>query len=252
MPWEPPSRAGPGAGLHHGRAVAAGAPGRRAARASTAQAATPGSPLELYRALLALRRATPALHAGTYRPSTPAPDVFAFVREHEGSALLVGAQLRAVPAAAARGDGRGAAVDARRPVDRRARRRTRRGSSARLGRSTAAAATRAAHAEPVRGVRRERAASPAARARRRRTGRRAPRRRRRGSVDLDRRARPSSWTATIVEPVPVAAVREHGRRARLEQRRASRSRAPGTRAGGGSAARTSSAASPGRAAARRR
>ena len=50
-----------------------------------------GDPLgaQLYRALIALRRAEPALREGTHRSLGAAPDVFAFLREHDGRRLLV-------------------------------------------------------------------------------------------------------------------------------------------------------------------
>jgi glycosidase len=55
-----------------------------------AQQADPGSLLNWYRGLIALRNAEPALALGRFKPLTPrdAP-IFAFTREHEGSALLV-------------------------------------------------------------------------------------------------------------------------------------------------------------------
>jgi alpha-glucosidase len=103
MPWQ---AAAPAAGfttgepwlpVHH-----------EAARfAVDAQAGDPGSPLALHRELLALRRATPALHAGTYRSLDAGPDVFAYVREHDGDRLVVAvnfaAEPRPLPAAAAGG-----------------------------------------------------------------------------------------------------------------------------------------------------
>ena len=49
----------------------------------------PASTLELYRALIALRRTEPALREGTHRSVDAAPDVFAFVREHDRRRLLV-------------------------------------------------------------------------------------------------------------------------------------------------------------------
>ena len=64
------------------------------------QLAEPGSLLTLYRRLLRLRRATPALHSGSYRP-LDVPDVFAFERAHgEDRALVLlnpGRQSQAVP-----------------------------------------------------------------------------------------------------------------------------------------------------------
>jgi alpha-glucosidase len=64
-----------------------------------AQAGEPRSALELYRALLALRRATPALRLGAYRSVDAAPDVFAYVREHEGERVLVAINFAPFPRA---------------------------------------------------------------------------------------------------------------------------------------------------------
>jgi alpha-glucosidase len=50
----------------------------------------PASMLTLVRALLALRRASPALNVGRYRAvPTATPDVFAYLREHAGQRMLV-------------------------------------------------------------------------------------------------------------------------------------------------------------------
>ena len=54
------------------------------------QQADPDSLLSLYKRLLAIRRATPALRRGAYHPLLPRPrDVMAFVREHDGQSILV-------------------------------------------------------------------------------------------------------------------------------------------------------------------
>ena len=53
------------------------------------QLAEPGSLLSLYRNLLRLRRATPALHSGSYR-ALDAGAVFAFERAHGGGRAIVG------------------------------------------------------------------------------------------------------------------------------------------------------------------
>jgi alpha-glucosidase len=54
------------------------------------QLADPASILNLYRRLLAYRKATPALQWGSYRPIDDAPEAcFVFVREAEGRRLLV-------------------------------------------------------------------------------------------------------------------------------------------------------------------
>jgi len=54
------------------------------------QSADPRSPLELFRALLRVRRAQPALVLGSYRSlDVAAEELFAFVREHEDERVLV-------------------------------------------------------------------------------------------------------------------------------------------------------------------
>ncbi len=61
-----------------------------ATRNVEAQSRDPESMLSLTRRLLALRRARPALHRGTYRPVDGVPDgVYAFRREHGPDRLLV-------------------------------------------------------------------------------------------------------------------------------------------------------------------
>ena len=57
IPWEPPSRAGAGAGFTTGKPWLPMDPGRRAASTPPRRRADPRSVLNLYRALLALRRA---------------------------------------------------------------------------------------------------------------------------------------------------------------------------------------------------
>jgi alpha-glucosidase len=57
----------------------------------------PASLLVLYRRLLALRRAEPALSVGEYRPLEAGRDLLAYVREHEGRRLLVGLNLGSHP-----------------------------------------------------------------------------------------------------------------------------------------------------------
>ncbi|MEA2219361.1 MAG: alpha-glucosidase [Solirubrobacteraceae bacterium] len=110
MPWAPPSQAGAGAGFGAGAGAAEPwLPVHPDAErlAASVQEQDPGSPLAFYRALLALRRATPALHAGTYRSVPAPPDVFAFVREHDGRRVLVALNFapfpRALPPEAAGG-----------------------------------------------------------------------------------------------------------------------------------------------------
>jgi len=55
--------------------------------------ADPRSTLSFVRALLALRRATPALHRGSYRAVDGAPDCFVFVREHGAARYVVALNL---------------------------------------------------------------------------------------------------------------------------------------------------------------
>ena len=66
--------------------LSADAPGKSV----DAQRADPASLLALYRRLLALRRARPALHAGTYAPLDRTPEhVFAFTRTDGADRVLV-------------------------------------------------------------------------------------------------------------------------------------------------------------------
>jgi alpha-glucosidase len=99
LPWQP----GPGTGFTSGRAWLPLHPDAERLAVSV-QEGDPASVLELYRTLLALRRRTPALHRGSYRSVHSAPDVFAFVREHEGARVLVALNFapfpRALPAEA--------------------------------------------------------------------------------------------------------------------------------------------------------
>jgi glycosidase len=57
------------------------------------QLGDPTSTLELYRHLLALRRRTPALHAGSIELATPDARVLAFQRDHRGSQVKVAVNL---------------------------------------------------------------------------------------------------------------------------------------------------------------
>ena len=66
-----------------------------AARNVAAQAADPRSMLSLYRALLALRRAEPALSVGRYIPVSADAAVLAYERRHEDARLLVALNLSA-------------------------------------------------------------------------------------------------------------------------------------------------------------
>jgi alpha-glucosidase len=106
MPWAAPTQAGSGAGFSDGEPWLPVHPDAERL-AVGAQAGEPASTLELYRALIALRRAEPALREGTHRSLDAAPDVFAFVREHDGRRLLVALNFapfpRPLPAQAAGG-----------------------------------------------------------------------------------------------------------------------------------------------------
>ncbi|HWE11302.1 MAG TPA: alpha-amylase family glycosyl hydrolase [Solirubrobacteraceae bacterium] len=92
IPWEP----GPAAGFTIGRPWLPTHPdaGRLAA---AVQRRDPASTLQLYRALIALRRATPALQHGSYRSIHAAPDVFAYAREHENERLLMALNFAPFP-----------------------------------------------------------------------------------------------------------------------------------------------------------
>lgn len=102
MVWTP----GPGAGFTTGTPWLPVHPDAERLAVSV-QAGDPASSLELYRALLALRRATPALQLGAYRSLDAAPDVFAYVREHDEQRIAVAANFapfpRPLPAAVAGG-----------------------------------------------------------------------------------------------------------------------------------------------------
>jgi alpha-glucosidase len=84
MPWEP----GPGAGFTTGEPwLPLGHDADR--RHVAAQRGDPRSLLSLYRALLALRRAEPALHAGDYEQLDAPKGVFAFERRAGDARALV-------------------------------------------------------------------------------------------------------------------------------------------------------------------
>jgi len=88
IPWEPPSRAGAGAGFTTGRPWLPVDPAAERVNAAT-QGDDAGSVLSLYRALLALRRAEPDLQAGDLRfLDAGDQDVLAYTRgEHHLVAL---------------------------------------------------------------------------------------------------------------------------------------------------------------------
>jgi alpha-glucosidase len=66
-----------------------------------------GSLYNLYRRLIALRRAHPALATGSYRPVTAEGDVLAYTREQGGERFVVALNFGAGPAAVALPDGQG-------------------------------------------------------------------------------------------------------------------------------------------------
>jgi alpha-glucosidase len=70
-----------------------------------AQTADPRSMLSLYRALLRLRRAQPALSVGNYVPVSATEGVLAYERRHAGTKLLIGLNFSADEQPLARGEG---------------------------------------------------------------------------------------------------------------------------------------------------
>src|SRR5262249_48283950 len=58
----------------------------------------PTSIYNLYRRLLSLRRSTPALTLGSYRPIVASGDLLLFAREHGSQRILVALNLRRRPA----------------------------------------------------------------------------------------------------------------------------------------------------------
>ena len=94
IPWQPPSKAGPGAGFTTGRPwlpLVAGAEELCVER----QAADPRSALSLFRALAALRAATPALQTGSQCTLDAGPDLLAWVREADDERVLGAANFGA-------------------------------------------------------------------------------------------------------------------------------------------------------------
>src|SRR5690606_24073382 len=57
----------------------------------------PHSMLSLYRRLLALRSAEPALHVGSYTPLPTTGAVLSYLREHDGTCFLVALNLSHAP-----------------------------------------------------------------------------------------------------------------------------------------------------------
>jgi alpha-glucosidase len=83
MPWT----GGTGRGFTTGRPWLPFAPDS-GTRNVAAQSGDPGSVLVTYRALLALRRASPALQVGASTEVVTGPDVYAWRREHDGQVFL--------------------------------------------------------------------------------------------------------------------------------------------------------------------
>jgi alpha-glucosidase len=110
IPWDPPSTVGPGAGFTTGDPWLPVAPDAERVAASV-QARDPASMLSLYRRLLALRRATPALLEGGYRSLDAGPDVYAYVR---GEAIAVALNFAGEPRPVG-ATGRGALLLSTRP-----------------------------------------------------------------------------------------------------------------------------------------
>jgi alpha-glucosidase len=92
IPWT----SGPGAGFTTGRPWLPTHPDAHRL-AVGAQEGDRASSLELYRRLISLRRATPALRDGSYRSLHAAPDVFAYVRQHQADRILVALNFAPFP-----------------------------------------------------------------------------------------------------------------------------------------------------------
>ena len=91
--------AAPHAGFTHGSAPWLPVQADYEQRNVAYQHQNPASLLNLYRALLALRRATPALQHGAYEPLDDVPDtVFAFLRRAGGATFLVALNFGEAPA----------------------------------------------------------------------------------------------------------------------------------------------------------
>jgi len=102
IPWEPPSRAGSGAGFTTGEPWLPITPEAERVAASV-QAGDPESMLTLHRELLALRRSSAALREGSYRSLDAGEAVFAFERGGELAVALNFAPERRRARASGRG-----------------------------------------------------------------------------------------------------------------------------------------------------
>jgi alpha-glucosidase len=87
IPWERPSRAGPGAGFTTGEPWLPITPDAETA-AAAAQVEDPTSMLTLHRRLLSLRRTTRALTEGSYRSFDAGQDIYAFQRGEDVTVAL--------------------------------------------------------------------------------------------------------------------------------------------------------------------
>jgi alpha-glucosidase len=88
FPWEPPSTAGSGAGFTTGEPWLPLTDEAERLNAAT-QSSDPGSLLSLYRKLIWYRRRSPALQVGRYRSVDAGPELYAYMREAEGTRFLV-------------------------------------------------------------------------------------------------------------------------------------------------------------------
>jgi len=94
MPWS----SAPGAGFTSAPEPWLPLGGDWAVRNVEAQRRDPDSLLELYRRLLSLRRETPALRSGRYRPLDAVPDdCFVFARDLAGERVIVGVNFSSAP-----------------------------------------------------------------------------------------------------------------------------------------------------------
>jgi alpha-glucosidase len=96
IPWQPPSKAGPGAGFSTSEPWLP-LIGDAEHLCAERQAADPRSTLSLARRLAALRSATPALQTGAQRSLDAGPDVLAWVREDDDDRLLSAINFGHVP-----------------------------------------------------------------------------------------------------------------------------------------------------------
>ena len=96
IPWQRPSRVGPGAGFTTGEPWLPLVDDAERLCVE-AQEEDPGSCLHLTRRIAALRRAEPALRTGTQRTVNAGPEVLAWLREDEDAGFLVAMSFAVVP-----------------------------------------------------------------------------------------------------------------------------------------------------------